>query len=425
MHDAPEADDPVLLTAAAVCDPWGHASAPGACVARGGAVAAWGERGELERAWAGARRADLGPVVALPGMVNAHAHLDLAGVGPRPYNADAGFLGWVRSEVLPARRASDQAATARVVAAAAAASLAAGVEAVGDVAGGPGARAALAASGLRGVSFEELFGLRLAAVGALVTRAAEVAAEPVVNGVTPGLQPHAPYSVSAAGYGACVATGLRLSTHLAELAEEAELTRAATGPMREMLGGAGLWGPELDAVYGGGLSPVAWLKPSLEAAAGRFVVAHANHAGDDDVETLAATRTSVAYCPVASAYFGHAGHRYREMLDAGVNVALGTDSILCQPPGERSPHGVLPQVRFLFRRDGTDPGTLVRMACANGFAALGLPVRTERLALVPVDLAGSGGSGVSGGSGGFRGGNPLWQALASPAGPRIVAVAGL
>ena len=383
----------MLVHAAAVAAADGAVFSPGAVAVRGGEAIGRGEAGDLRRAWAGAREVDLGerfgPVLALPGMVNAHAHLDLASVGPRPYGGS--FLDWVRGEVLPARRLGER-AIAAAVRAAAAASLDAGVEVVGDVAGAAGSRAALAASGLRGVSFEEVFGLRPDAVGRLRERVAEVAAEPEAGGVAPGLQPHAPYSVSPDGYAACVATGLPLSTHLAELAEEAELVGTGSGPMRAMLEKTGLWGEELEAFYGGGTgpggagsSPVAWLRPHLEAAAGRFVVAHANHVDDDDLATLAATRTSVAFCPVASAYFGHRGHRYREMLDAGVTVAFGTDSVLCQPADEPQPHGVSAQARLLFRRDAADPATLVRMATANGFAALGLPPRTRRLALVPVD----------------------------------------
>ena len=44
---------------------------------------------------------------------------------------------------------------------------------------------------------------------------------------------------------------------------------------------------------------------------------------------LAASNITVAYCPRASHYFGHTNHRWKEMLDAGINVALGTDSLLC------------------------------------------------------------------------------------------------
>ena len=74
----------------------------------------------------------------------------------------------------------------------------------------------------------------------------------------------------------------------------------------------------------------------------------------------------MAYCPIASAYFGHRGHRYRDMLDAGVNVCFGTDSILCQPPDEAEPLGILPQIRFLRRRDGVDSEVLLHMATLAG-----------------------------------------------------------
>jgi cytosine/adenosine deaminase-related metal-dependent hydrolase len=60
------------------------------------------------------------------------------------------------------------------------------------------------------------------------------------------------------------------------------------------------------------------------------------------------------------------------MLAAGVNVCLGTDSILCQPPNEPQPLGILPQMRFLYRRDKTDPDVLLRMATVNGLRAMGL-----------------------------------------------------
>jgi cytosine/adenosine deaminase-related metal-dependent hydrolase len=88
---------------------------------------------------------------------------------------------------------------------------------------------------------------------------------------------------------------------------------------------------------------------------------------DADIELLARTGASVAYCPRASEYFGHRLHRYMEMLEAGVNVCLGTDSIIC--------HGTLSivdEMRRLHRRDKADPHMLLAMATTRGAAALGL-----------------------------------------------------
>ena len=105
-----------------------------------------------------------------------------------------------------------------------------------------------------------------------------------------------------------------------------------------------------------------------------FIAAHLNYVEDRQLELLADWRTTVAYCPRASAYFGHpqpgrSPHRYRQMLEAGVNVALGTDSLICLDTPNRI--SVLDEMRFLYRRDGTDPMTLLRMATTAGAVALG------------------------------------------------------
>src|SRR5690606_15359883 len=117
-------------------------------------------------------------------------------------------------------------------------------------------------------------------------------------------------------------------------------------------------------------TPVRALGAVLERAP--CVLAHCNYLDDDDVALLARPRVPVAYCPVASEYFGHRGHRYRDLLAAGVNVCLGTDSILCQPLTEPEPHGILPQVRRLHVRDGTRADLLLEMATVRGARALGL-----------------------------------------------------
>lgn len=112
------------------------------------------------------------------------------------------------------------------------------------------------------------------------------------------------------------------------------------------------------------------------------------------------------YCPRASAYFGHpapghAAHRYRDLLAAGVPVAIGTDSAILL--GDAPSISVLDELRFLHRRDATDPRTLVAMATAHGARAIGVDPMQVRLpkacatgarALVAVRLA-SGGSGTA------------------------------
>ena len=85
------------------------------------------------------------------------------------------------------------------------------------------------------------------------------------------------------------------------------------------------------------------------------------------MDLLAGAGVSVAYCPRASDYFRHSNHPYRDMMARGINVCLGTDSILCH--GDLS---ILEEMRFLRLQDGIDTPTLLKMATTCGMKALGL-----------------------------------------------------
>lgn len=370
----------VLHLAAGVRDAAGTDVSPGAVAVQGGRILASGSVAAVRRAIAGARmrEVDHGHALLVPGFVNAHAHLDLAGLGPRPYRGS--FVAWA-GEVVKARP-RDGAAVAAAVHAGLRASRDAGVGWLGDVAGSEDAvRARLAVDADQapgGVSWLECFGIGDAAPAA-AERASERlavlrAGSPATSRVRVELQPHAPYSAGLPLYLRAAALGTP-STHLAETPEEVRFVRDASGPFAELLREFGKWN---DGVVPLGRSPVAALADAL--AASPWVVAHCNLLDDDDVALLARLRqVSIAYCPIASEYFGHQGHRYRELLARGVNVCLGTDSVLCQPPDEPQPHGILPQMRRLLERDDVAPGLLLAMATVNGAKALGLPAGTATL----------------------------------------------
>ena len=60
------------------------------------------------------------------------------------------------------------------------------------------------------------------------------------------------------------------------------------------------------------------------------------------------------------------------MQASGVNVCLGTDSIVCTDPNDPQPLGLLSAMRRLYQRDDTDADVLLRMATINGARALRL-----------------------------------------------------
>ncbi len=385
-----------VYLAGAVLDPDGVTHRPGAIAAqrssvhhRGRAVA-WGRPDAVLARYPSCEVKRLGDhTLLMPGLINAHSHLELSALGPRPY--EGSFLGWLRS--IRAETASgDWAGRERFVAEQVCAQ---GVEGFGDITHWDDpSELHRRTFGKQHVAFRELVGLGAPwdheALAIVESRRRITLRRQQADGAMSvdrlGLSPHAPYSAGPSLYAAASEAGtmgVPVCTHLAETLEEARFVAHGDGPFLDLLKSLGKWDEAFASFYGRGLSPVRWMEPYLRKT--RWLVAHGNYVDDDDLCLLAETGTSVAYCPVASAYFGHANHRYRDMLAAGINVCLGTDSIVCQPPDEPQPQSVLPQMRFLYRRDGVDPGVLFRMAMVNGRRALRLDEVVHALLSVPFD----------------------------------------
>ncbi len=342
--------------------------------------------------------------VLMPGLVNAHTHLDLTHMGPRGFTPDehgGGFFTW--GAMIGRERLREDERIAESVRRGIALSLAGGTVAVGDIAGavpreegGGRVWASLApwrelcASPLMGVSYLEFFAMgagRQAGRTGIEESVRSAAAEEGAPGqVRIGLQPHAPYSVDRREYRWAAqwagSLDLPLTTHLAEHAEERRFVAHGDGPATDFLRAIGKWDQTVLEEVGRGLTPVAHLDEVLGEAARPFLVAHVNDADDAAIQMLAKTGTSVAYCPRCSAYFGHertfGPHRYRDMLAAGVNVCLGTDSVINLPAETVGPGAmqgrlsVLDEMRLLFGRDGVDPALLLRLGTINGARALGI-----------------------------------------------------
>ena len=159
----------------------------------------------------------------------------------------------------------------------------------------------------------------------------------------------------------------------------------ARGPFREMLEDFGCFDEAFAACLGGDRHPLEAVGRGLSI--GSPLLVHMNDCPDRVLERLGGF--SLAYCPRSSDYFAapevFGPHRYREMLTRGVNVCLGTDSIInLRTPDRLSP---LDDARLLYERDGTEARTLLAMVTVNGATALGLPA-TRHLLRTGGSLAG-------------------------------------
>ena len=361
---------------------------------------------------AGPTRIDLPTHAILPAFVNAHTHLDLTHVGYVPPATTPGerFLRFI--ELVRASRAQDDAGIRASVEAGVLASRDGGVVAVGDIAGATQARPNLAAaralnqSDLGGVSFFEFFAIgtredasRDFTQATLDEALADDSSAGSARVRRVGLSPHATNTVGPTtlrwALETAAASGLPLCTHVAETIPERELIAHARGPSRAFLESLGLWNAALDQELGQGRTSIAHLAWAIEGArledAGlntpaTWVLAHCNDVTDADLDLLqalsATINLTVAYCPRASAYFAApeliGPHRYREMLDRGINVALGTDSVINLPPipGEAGTRlSPIWDARLLRRRDATDPATLLAMLTTRAARALTLDPR--------------------------------------------------
>lgn len=377
------------IIAPLVLDGSGRRFAPGAILLEGNRVVAVGSPQDIGLPQAGAKSGGQSDAsghspaithfsdrVFIPALVNTHAHLDLTHIGPRPF--DGAFTNWIR--MIIRERAQEAQAIAGSVRKGAELARVGGTGLIGDIAGigSTAAVDALRESQLSGVSYVELFGLDHSAHIAESWMKQAIETCPANDrGVRMGLQPHAPYTCSPNVYGAslecAMECGLPLSTHLAETLEELQFIHSGDGPMADRLLELGFLPPDFrPESVARHAHPVDALATILSRAP--FVVAHMNYINDAHLELLASWPITVAYCPRASAYFmhhaeGNSTHRYREMLDVGINVALGTDSIICLDTPDRI--SILDEMRFLHQRDGTDPITLLRMATINGARGLG------------------------------------------------------
>ncbi|MGE5191859.1 MAG: amidohydrolase family protein [Deltaproteobacteria bacterium] len=329
-----------------------------------------------------ANAVDLGNVAIIPGLVNAHTHLELSDIATPLQPADP-FTAWLKAVI--AHRLSRP--KAESVAHGRKESAHRGTTAIGDIAGADWRPEEAGSAGPRVVAFLEVLGLAPErAAGQLDRARAHLAgrAAPLR-----GLSPHAPYSVHPDLFRGLVDLAAEarvpVAMHLAETRAELELLAGGTGPFRPFLEELGVWRP--DAIPRG-TRPLDSLREL--ARLDRALAIHGNYLDGAEIDFLAAhANISVVYCPRTHAFFGHEPHPWRTLLDRNVNVALGTDSRASNPD-----LGLWNELLFLRKlAPDFDPARLLRLGTWNGAFALGLESEIGSLAagkaadLAVIDLA--------------------------------------
>ena len=304
---------------------------------------------------------DLGETVLMPGLVNAHTHLDLTNSADSIQRTPK-FTDWI-FQIVGKRNPSTIEPSVRE---GVRQSLAGGATTVGDIDGTGDSVQILRDTPIRKVVFFEVLGFsgERAAMG-LTRLATYVGSRPASDPLlTPALSPHAPYSTSADIYRQCVRSGLSICTHIAETEEELEFLSSGKGAFLDYLEAFGIstaeWRPPQ-------LTPVQYME-ALGVLGKDSLLVHCNYLTDADVTILAESGVSVVFCPRSHHYFYHINHPVFQLIERGINVAIGTDSL-----ASNWSLSLLDELKFLARTQPCiRPETLFDMVTYNGAKALGL-----------------------------------------------------
>jgi cytosine/adenosine deaminase-related metal-dependent hydrolase len=311
----------------------------------------------------------LGNVAILPGLINAHTHLELSWLRGRVPPAPQ-FTDWVTTLFAVRGRPDTSMSDAQVAAIDEAITEVqrTGTAAVGDISNSLRSVEPMRRRHLDGVVFHELLGFK-ERDGALIEASREMRSAAVNSGARVSLAPHAPYSTSlelfkairaAVDGNACPI----MSVHLGESIEEVELLQKGTGPWRGMLETIGAWRddwqiPECD--------PVAYLDRH-NLIDEKTLVVHGVQFDDKALARLAELGATLVTCPRSNQWVGVGYPPIDRFYKAGVRVAVGTDSLASV--ADLNLFSELQTMRYLA--PGVPASTILASATLVGARALGL-----------------------------------------------------
>ncbi len=292
-----------------------------AIVIKAGKIAELGSRKNLKKKFPQAEEFHF-PLL-MPGLVNAHTHLELSGL--KRLSAAGGFTDWI-IRLVREKRKWDSARYARAAQKEIKNQLRLGITSLGDVLSDPVMLEVHHQSPLFSTAFYELIEIREQGrklkMELMKTHLAEF--NFALGRTKPGLSPHTPYTVSRALFQEArkfaVAHELGLCTHLAESEDELELIQSGSGPIATRLYSQELL---MDIKFKpASCSPAQYLADLIDR---NMTLIHCVEITDSDLEIIAKAR-AVVHCPRSNLHISGKLAPIPKMIDAGIPVALGTDS---------------------------------------------------------------------------------------------------
>lgn len=300
----------------------------------------------------------------IPGLVNAHTHLELTGLAGAIDTPD--FADWIR-RIIALKATFGYEHFLRAARQGIADCHAMGVTTIGDTGDSGAVIEAMHEAGASGIAYQEVFGPDPAQCEASLTGLQQRVADRqrfTSERVRIGVSPHAPYTVSGPLYRAVVSwarqEGLSVATHVAEPPDEVSLFRDGSGSFAEM------WKRRGIPLPAGPATPVEWLHRH-EALGPDVLCVHVVHANDADIRRMVSAGAAVAHCPLSNRAHAHGTAPLRAFLDAGLRVGCGTDSVVSVGRLD-----VLAEARAARSLAGLDAAGALALCTREAACALGL-----------------------------------------------------
>jgi cytosine/adenosine deaminase-related metal-dependent hydrolase len=297
----------------------------GALAISGDQIVDVGKFSEVSKRQSNQEIVDLGEQVLLPGLINAHCHLDYTCLRGKILSQES-FADWIRAINAEKAKLSPE-DYVRSINQGFAESKRFGTTTIANLTAFPELIEQINEP-MRTWWLAELIDVRDS------SRAKEIvdlAVEHLKSKKHWGLAPHAPFTASADLYRRCAEIAQRekilLTTHLAESREEMSMFRDGKGPLYVFLKGIGR-----DMSDCGKGTPVEWLlqraSPSRTGTDNRpYLLVHLNELGKNDFDLLADIKNSIVHCSRSHQYFGHSPFQFQKLRERGFNICLGTDSL--------------------------------------------------------------------------------------------------
>src|SRR5438094_5447377 len=305
---------------------------------------------------------DLGEQALLPGLINAHCHLDYSCLrGKIP--PQKSFAGWIRAINAEKAKLSPKDYLSSINEGFAEATRF-GTTTVANLTAFPDLVPQIA-SPIRTWWFAELIDVR---APEQASELVDLAIESLKPAPTWGLAPHALFTASKNLYERCEEIARRknvlLTTHLAESREEMEMFRDASGPLYEFLKSIGR--PMNDC---GNETPLELFLGALDRRAlSHWTVAHLNELTESDFELLENVKGQfhIVHCPRSHDQFKHSQFPFERLHSLGFNICLGTDSL-----ASNENLSLFAEMRAFQRSEpGISPDEILKMATVNPAMAL-------------------------------------------------------